>query len=385
MAVANPSKPNATAFVTPEQWLLQSKKRSVQVVSSSDADLGGQTRDRIPQNGLGHRLILNVKFNVTLAGTNGGTWKGWPNPAPFSLLQRVRFGNNSAVNLLDLSGWNLHRRSVNRTGIDPFNLANDFGATITADIGNLPKKGGDALTNATFDFAMTFIIPLSYNDAGDQGLLVLASNSNFFDLTIDWADPTSGITTAGGSNDLFDAMTSGASNAAVTVNSCTYSVGLEFFDLPSNLNDLGMLRALYMNCYDRQDTTVHAGDNTTILPSDDFYTMVLCELINNEAPVDLATYVSNVQWRHSGVIVDYSDSPITRAIDLAYKHRVAPFDGEFGWDFGMRRGVIGRRDTVDMFNASQVTQTEIKYTLDSGLSLTNPQLNTIVESLRPFR
>lgn len=388
--MATAAAPAQQVFLTAEQFLRMTKPKSVKVTSASPYVDGGRQTFRLPQSGLAHTLWVNIQASVTVAGTvTSGKLAGWPNPAPFGIIKRMRFGSNNAFNMRDMSGWSLYKWVRMRTGVDPypqtpvadprhsFSVVND--KLVGASMVNAPVPGAD-IAAGTYICNMAFPIPISYNNAGEQGLLVLQQNSTFYDLAIDWGQVTGGISATGGTNDFFDTLV--GTGLSVT-SDIKITVGLDWFEPVAGI---GKLISMFMSVSDMVISPLTSGENVVRPPVNDYYTMFNLELVNAGAPV-APTDIQNLIFQHSGNVYDYQDDYLIRLTKNYYLHQgLPPVDGSIEWDLGMRRGNVQRRDTLDAFDDMNITDLQLRFTLPSSLTISGVnQASLVMESLRYIR
>jgi hypothetical protein len=66
-----------------------------------------------------------------------------------------------------------------------------------------------------------------------------------------------------------------------------------------------------------------------------------------------------------------------------YGHGIPPLDGTITYDFGIRRGALNRRDTLDAFNNANITDLQLTFDIPSTLTIAaNSGVNVVMESLR---
>jgi hypothetical protein len=385
-------------FLTAEQFLRLTKPKSVKVTTNSPYVDGGRTTYRLPQAGLAHTIWLCIQASFVLTAAGGvasGTWAGWPLPAPFSMIQRLRFGSNNAFNMRDMNGWSLYKWIRNRTGIDPypqvlagnpqthgFSVGNDrlLGRSMVNPI--VPGANIGAAT-ATYLANMAFPIPIGYNNAGEQGLLVLQQNSTFYDLVIDWGTMAIAAGTAGPvTNNLVTALTltGGTMTLAPTI---LVTIGLDWFEPVAGI---GKLISMFMSVSDMVVAPLVQGENIVRPPVNDYYTMLSLELVNNGTfipPTNINP--NNIIFQHSGNVQDYSDDFLVRLAKNLYLHEgLPPTDGEIVWDFGLRRGNLLRRDTLDAFDDMNITDLQLRFTNNTAIVGVS-QATLLMESLRFIR
>jgi hypothetical protein len=201
-------------ILTAEQFLRASQAKSNKVASSIPYVDGNTSSWTLPQVGLGHMIWMVVNASIKVEGTiTDGTFKGYPDPSPLSIIKRVRFGSNTSLSIRNLSGWNLYKWIRYRTGIDT--LSTDGNALFSSDpntalgVNNTTSNivpGADVAAK-TYNCNFLLPMPISYNEQGETGLIVLQQNSVFYKLDIDWGQIAGGISATGGTNDLFTGLT----------------------------------------------------------------------------------------------------------------------------------------------------------------------------------
>lgn len=372
---------NTQVLLTADQFLQQTKAKHTKVTSAQSYIDGGRQSFRMPQAGLGHIIWLALQGTITVAGTvTSGTFQNYPDPAPWSILKRLKFGSNNAFTMRDMSGWSLYKWIRTRYGFDPTGTmtsqydTNNEVALGKSDTGRIVP--GANITAATFKFNCVIPIPISYNNAGELGLVVLQQNSTFYDLTIDWGQITGGISATGGTNDLFNTLV----GTGLTVTSdIKASVGIEWFEPVAGIDNL---ISMFMSVSDMRQSPLLTGTNVIKPPTNDFYTMFLVEAYNAGAPVAVNN-INNPVFMHSGNVYDIQEDYIVNMARAYYAHGVLPPDGVITYDLGIRRGQMNRRDTLDAFNDMNITDLNLKFDIPSTLSITgNNGINTVMESLR---
>lgn len=388
--------------LTPDQFLMRTRPKTIALGSSAYTN-GGRTRFELPQVGLLNMLYLILQVQVVITpGSSGNITAGSFNnftktgtPPPWNLIKRLRFGTNNGTNMVDLSGWGLYMHLRDRLGIDPMNMPTvQNSSDMNTYLGGVTGSdrigyGATIATGAgvkTFNFNIAVPIPIAYNQRGEYGLLVLQVNALKYALEIDWADWNATTTgTVAVSNDLVSGLTFSAGGTVATT--CNATLGMHWFE-PLEPSLMGNLMSRFKSLSEMNQALV-SGENTIKLPSNDYYTLVTCQLINAGIPLSIApggTGIAGgrVQWSHSGNQVDVSDDPIVRAAHNMWLHGLTPIDGSVTFDWGMRNGNEKWRDVLDAFNDTQVTELAIK--IPSGVAASG--FNTIItvhESLKPIR
>lgn len=369
-------------MLTPDQFLRRTKAKSVRITTNQPYTDGGSTFYNLPQAGLAHCLWVSIGGTVTVGGTvTSGTIQSYPYPAPFSIVKRLRFGNNNSLYMRDITGWGWYKWVRYRTGIDF--LSNQsvakFSTNSLAALGTTvtnPLVPGANVVAQTYNFFIAMPIPLSYNEAAEQGLIVLQTNGVQYALSIDWGRWTGGIGATGGTNDLFNAL---VGTTLVVTASITITIGLDWFEPVAGV---GNLISMFMTVNEQAFTPLINGVNLVTPPPNDYYTLLLLEVINAGAPVAVANF-SNIFFQYAGQVFDYMDDYQTKIVRSSYQHQIPPMDGCIDWDLGIRRGFLTRRDTLDAFNDQAITDMKLSFTLPGSLSISGTNQTTAVyESLR---
>lgn len=399
-----------TQFLTPEQFLTLTKMKSSKVISGGTITEGGQARVRLPQAGLGHIIWLSIQGSLAITGTQTATfWNPYTatvsasclTPAPWGLIKRLRLQSNNAFSLRDLSGWSLAKWLRARYGKEFESILNSN--VMTAGLGGIVGgnslmagmfQGGSAavlttnqkivpgaalVASTTYPINMLIPIPISYNNAGETGLLVLQQNSTFYDLLIDWGQLTFASTSGTAATALND-VASGTGTTVVGAFTGTYSVGLDWFE---PVPGIGNLISMFMSVNDMVQTPVVVGENVVRPPVNDLYTMFIIEAFCNGLPVPGAS-LSNLTFQHSGNVYDMQEDYLTNMARFYWQHGLLPTNGSFIFDLGMRRGELLRRDTFDAFNYTNVTDLQIRFTNGTAVG-SQSQISTVMESLRAIQ
>lgn len=380
------SKPeqNAILQITPEGFLRRTQPKMVPVENIKPYVDGGQVNFQLPRAGLGYQLWVLVQGTVTVSGTvSAGTFSTYPNPVPNSFFKRIRFGSNNATYMRDVSGHGAYKLNRYRYINEPFsqNSSSRFSTNSMNVLGvtgsNRAFNTGTIVSGTTYTFNQMVPIPLSYNWSAETGLVVL-QNQSIFTLSLDCATISSGISSTGGSNDFFDGLSGTGISVAV---SATVECYLEFFEAldPSQFDYREQL-SMFVSQTEQTFPLIN-GNNVFQPPQNDWYTMMLLELVNNKAPVPDAN-MSNIRLSHSGAVDVYQQSRTMNMIRSYYMHEgLPPMDGVIDFDLGLRRGMPARRDTIDAFNDMHITDLRLGVTT-SGLTLSNAQATLTMEALR---
>lgn len=382
-AAAAPAGAPQQVMLSSEQFLQMTDLKKVKVASAVPYVDNGVSKFQLPSAGMCSVLFLGIQASITVAGTvTSGTFAKLPYPAPFSLLRRLKFGNNNSFSLLDLTGWGLYKWVCERYGVEaqPNGVANPYTTQNNAYVGAVNSSQivpGANVSAGTYTFNLTIPVPIAYNEAGEQGLLVLQQNSTFYTVELDWGQVVGGIGATGGSNDVFSSLV--GTGLSITAN-ITATLGMDYFEY---LPQTQALTSMFMSCQESVAIpTIIAGENVYKLPVGDFYTMMMMEIVNNSAAVAPAN-ISNILLKYGGNIYKYQEDYLSHLAASFFHHEgIVPRDGNIIYDFGIRRGLLSRRDRIDAFNNQNVTNTELHFTLPGTLSITGTnQASIILEKL----
>jgi hypothetical protein len=368
--------------LTVDQFLRKTRPKMLQVQGVTPGVEGGTVTFRLPQNGYGTRLFVKITGTIVLAGTiTGGTWKGGFEPAPYGFIKNLRLSNNQAVLLRDISGtgWYLSTRS--RYGFDPARGQAATYSTNTQAAGGLNLTStiptGTQPTAGTYTYSICLPIDLAYNQMGENGLLILQSNSVYYDLSLVFGQAAGGMGAGGGTNDFFNAVTGSTISVTHTFNT---QVFMEYFEMvPPELIPNQISTVMVVS--ETVNTGLFQGDNVYQLPPQDFYTKIDVQTFNAGGPV-LNDQITKFTLSYNGQITDISRNQIGDIMRNFYDHNgLPPMDGVCTIDMGIRRGSLGRRDTFDAFANLAVTDAKITTTLGVATSGVNGQ-RFVTESLR---
>lgn len=351
---------------------------------------GGNISWTLPQFGLLSKLMLTVYGTITVAGTvTSGTFQNRPNPAPFVLGKQLRFYNNQSVFVRNHSLWGGYKWLRSRYGVDPFGglTSGSLSTFNNAMVGNsaLASAPGGTPSNplpasniaaGTYNIAMSFAIPIAYNNRLSTGALNLQSNSILYTLSLDTAQIASGISATGGTNDLFNALV--GTGLSVTSN-LTWTLNGEIFTIPAGHEPN---ESMVMTVQELTKSPLIAGENYLDLPNADIYTMMIAELYNAGAPVDPRT-ITETQFRYSGGTRRYDADPICQNAQFLYEHGIPQIDGVTAYDLGIRNGIVEQRDLFDGFNSASVTNAQIAITLPGTFAASgNNGITVLSETLK---
>jgi hypothetical protein len=351
-----------------------------QVESTKPYTDGGKTRWILPQSGAASMLMVNIQGSVTVAGTvTGGTFQGFPYPAPLSIINNVSLFNGQNIQLHNLSGWGWYKWARKRYAIDPFSIpAGHFssGVNTVLGVGAPSMAPGQAVAAGTYNFNITLPLPIAYNRELLTGLLALGSNSIQYPFEITWGNIVKGISATGGTNDLFNGLT--GSGLSITANINT-TVDIELIQYPVNYPpNLSM----FMTVNESTFGNPVAGVNVVRPAPSDLYTMFMLEAVNNGSPISPAT-ISETVFRYGGNIIRYDQDFSTQLGFGLWETGIQETDGTMAWDLGIRGGLVAKRDLYDAFNDAQVTDLRLEFTIPQTTTIEGVgNLSLITEALR---
>lgn len=343
---------------------------------------GGLVNYQLPQAGLTSMGMLYVSATITIAATTitGGHFRGWPYPAPMSILKNVSLGSNQNLSLINSSGWGLYKWVRERYGRDLFRTSNnDFFASSNTcaalGMGNAlnPVVPGATPAAGTYTINFALPIPIAYNRELYTGLLFLQNNSVLYTLGLQFGNITGGIGANGGTNDLFDGLV--GTGITVTANVNTR------FDLETVLIPAGYPpnTSMFMSLQESVFPLIQ-GDNAIQPPVNDIYTLIMLELCNNKLQVPQAN-ISNGVFLYSLNQRRFQESFPTKSAWDYWLKGAPPSDGLIVYDMGIRKGLKDKRDVYDAFNNSQVTGFQLQF--NNSQAITAPAQTTFTaESLR---
>ncbi len=338
-----------------------------------------------PPTGLLSRIFFSITGTITVSGTvTGGTWNTWT-PAPFGLVPNMQLVNNQNVQLRSHSLWGFYTWYRERYGIDAYTAGSTtYTSTANAILGiGVPSIiPGAAVTATTYNVALQFVMPIAYNERMETGLLILQNNNINYPLQFRCGALAAGISTTGGSNDLFTGLT--GTSLAIT-NTLSFQATAEIASIPvlPQGYDNTPRSNMFLSVLEQSGPLLQAGTNQIVVPISDTYTMMMFQVINNGAPIN-SNKISNIQFQYGGNNFKFSDT-INSNLGFDYiSKKLAPVDGSFIFDMGHVNGLINQRETYGSFNDQRVTGLQVNYNLPTtGFTPTGTNYtNCIYESLR---
>lgn len=343
---------------------------------------GGASNFDLPQSGLASMLMVTIRGTIVITGNvTAGTWKAGPNPFPWGIVKSLQLASNQSLLLRSMSGWSNYKWLRNRYGFDPLAaLGTQYASALSASIGAGVAPSivpGANVAAGTYNVAMSFPVPISYNSRQTAGMLILQSNAVKYTLSLNWAQIASGVSATGPStNDAFDNLT--GTNLAVTVNLST-TVDIETYDIAHNMTPS---LSLYLCVNEQVQSPLVQGVNEFRIPNGDLYTTIMLEFLNNNVRMP-HSQLAQVQFSYAGNNLRYDEDWDTKSAFDLWSKGVLPTDGNFIWDLGVRNGLPEQRDIFDSFNSAQVTNLLVRATIPASVAITgNNQMTLVTESLR---
>lgn len=380
-----PPKLTANAF-------LYSTRPKRQLVSTNVPYVdGGITRHQMPQAGLIDNIIVYIGITIVVAGTvTGGTFQGFSygnSTAPWTIIKNVQFASNNNLLLRNHSGWSWYKWFRARSGIDPTASVgvNYSPNTLTAlGINQSSNKivGGAAIAAGTYTANMALEMPIAYNQDAEQSLLSLQANNIIYTLSMQWGQITGNIGATGGTNDLFNTLVGTGLSVTSTI---SVSVECDTWDVPQvAASQLSTLMSTYTGVVDGTQNPLITGTNVFKPATNDVYTIVGLEFINNNAPVSVGN-IQNPSWQYASGIFPFQDNYTTHLVRDWFQHGIPSIDGNVLYDLGTRRGILKRRDLIDAFNDQNITNLQVSAVLPGTLSITGTnQINWFTEYVNAY-
>lgn len=353
---------------------------------------GTVTRNQMPQSGLIDNIINYFAVTVVVAGTvTGGTFQGFNfgnAQAPWTILPNIQFSSNNNLLLRNHSGWTWYKWFRARSGFDPTaSTAVSYSANTIAALGLNQSSGkivaGANVAAGTYTFFVGLEMPVAYNQDAEQSLLSLQANNVIYTQQITWGQITGGISGTGGTNSLFNALTGTGLTVTATV---TQLCECDTWDIPYGVTvaNLAHLMQTYTAVNDGTQAPLNTGTYVFKPATNDVYTMVGMEFINNSAPLAVAN-IQNPQWSYASGMFPFQDNYQTHLVRDMFQHNMPCPDGNVVYDLGTRRGVLKRRDLIDGFNDQNITNLQMSVVIPNTLTITGiNQMNWWTEYVNGF-
>lgn len=323
----------------------------------------------LPRTGLGSKMILSVRLSVTVAGTvTGGTIAA---QAPYNAIKNLQFGPNGNIIMRNHSGWGAYKHNRIRECVDPLSdgATNKFAANSQTSLG-ISSTGrpvpGAAIAATTYVFNLAIPLPIAYNQAGEEALLKL-QNETIYSLDIQIANLVASLSATGGTSDIFVGLT--GTGLSYTV-SGQVSLSLEYFRwLDDRIFDYSDQTNSILAVLEQQ-FPLTTGNNFIQPPRTDVFTMMLLEIVGNGGTPVPDAKITNLSMTYANSMQLFSGDRYTTIVDDYYLHNgLAPMDGLWAIDLGLRSGVPDRRDIFDSINNRNIVDFTLGVQIDSSQNM----------------
>lgn len=380
-------------------FLQASKRMSTNVVTNATLDENRSYTWELPKQGLYQYAMLNLrgKFTITAAtSVTGGKWKWFPNPAPMGILKQILVDNSAGTIYKNYSGfmaylaeylgygndamaWNGSRFGQNTAQLFGQNYREIASAPNGLMLGSIPTGGA-----GTYNYNFNFTIPIrfAFERSGMYGMVVGAQSNVVHRLNISTGKIVTGLTTAGGSNDLVEGLT----GVGMTY---SFTLGATIDMFHRNLPDRAqwdydyLLNTMYAETSTSQSLIL--GSNTVQVPANDLITGI-CHAVTNNGAAAGSTQISNLQLSYGSNQLFRGESYDSHIAELYFggKNLSMP-NGCIYYDFSNDMGILGDRNISGAFDNTY--QADFKSRFDfadvGGLgSASNTGIETLTQSIR---
>ncbi len=329
---------------------------------------GQQSRQVLPSSGFlgGLWIKLSGTTTTTSAQTTTVATNQYPIP-PFPFLRRIRVFSNQNVEILNLTGYELHE--YNKTLRTGFSSANPFGDRLTPTALDPAARYFDSPASigasATDTWAGSEPIWTSWGWSMQSGMILLQDPAIVYTLELTWGDTT----------DLYSSTSGTPALTNVQV-----QVMAELYSVPQFADDFPSMSFTKTVTSEIQPLTAGTGDNTFRFVTSNQLSRLMHEIVNNGLPVDMSA-ITALKMQYASTQVPYV---ITPDLQLLRQRMLYGQDLHNGWlchelsnSFGLPELVSNR----DIVNTAQLTDLQSILTL-AGITLTGAQfLRTIKEQL----
>lgn len=364
-----------SAVVAPKDFYARTRRTMVPFVSNkSFAGLGSSDVFSLLQSNICAGIVLRlVGTVVTLKGTGAiATTSRWP----YDLMKKIRIAANGQSQIINCSGLKLKARD--QMALEP---VSDRGVTQSINGANVSQgtlsmnseswglgQAQSAIADGTYSYDIFVYIPLAFDRRLLHGALFLQTTATDLTLAIDWASLTDLFTLSG--------------TAAVTV-TCQIQAEAVSFSIPEEngtiiIPDLSAFHSLIENRYPQ----VALGDNEFRLVGQGVGRQLLRvfgQVWNNGSPLSVIdSNIGQILWRYGG-----NDTPETALTGRLLRQQTERlFDCDLGasegfwcWDWAAESAF---RDAID---EGSVTELRVLINLNNGLTLTNPFIEYVQETI----
>jgi len=370
--------------INPQLFMALTRRLSFQNKSITFGGLGAAT-DFVEIPKVGILSAVTLQFDGTLTVTlNGGTVATtglWP----YDFVSRFRFAANGLTNLINASGWHIKAREIMQRGdLNDRAITRGVGGAspgtqITSGSLSLANEnwgvgqGVTAIAGGTYAVQLSFKLPIAHDDVYLTGAVLAQTSATDLTINIDYAPLAN----------LF--ITTGSPTIALTG---AWSVQPTAYSIPSGpdggvvLPDLSHLHSLVQS----QTSSIQNAENEIRLAGQGVGRQTMrmwFRTINGATRMPLAmnaTNYGNVAWRYGS-----NDTPevypsgrsLAVANERMFGNDMGGLEGFGIFDFVNENAF---RDTVDQGAA---TELRLVATIQSGVTLSNPQFEYVQELLVP--
>jgi hypothetical protein len=367
--------------VNPPEFFKRTRRLTFPFVTSrAFSGLGTTDTFSLLQTGIVSGIVIRLvgTIVVTLGGGTAATTGRWP----YDLCKRIRVSANGQSNLINCSGWKLRARDMMAVeGMTDHGVAQSI-SNVTVNTGTLSLASeswgvgqlqtGIAGAPTTYNYDLQFYVPIAWDRKNLVGSIFAQTASTDLTLAIDWANST----------DIF-ALT-GAATAPVTCNITAEAIAFSIPEVNGQIvvPDLSVFHGLIENRVvpggtgDFENKLVGQGVGRQLMR---LYWQLWNGAAATAAPLALtdANY-GQALWRFGG-----NDTP---EVYPGARSNREQMERIFGSDLGGPQGFgvfdfaaeSAFRDSVD---EGAATELRFLFNIASGVTLTNPSMEYVQETL----
>lgn len=363
--------------VNPREFFARTRRQCSPDYNKPFAGLGQTDVVEVKQTGVVAGFFVRFDGSVTVTPGSGtvSSLARWP----YDLLKRLRFTANGQSNVIDCSGLKLKvREFMARGDLSDRGVPQSVnGATVqNGTLAQASESWGvgsraASISGGTYDLDLEWFVPVAEDQVDLAGAIFAATASTELVLNIDWANQ----------NEIFALTGNGAVavTGQVQVQALRYSIPLGA-DGQIVVPDLSVFHSLQQSRITDFSTglnekkLVGQGAGKTLL-------RLYSQLWNGTVPVPLALNEDNfgqMAWRFSTNESpdEYPDGQMLRLInERMYNVDIGAVWGFWSHEFASENAF---RDAVDLGTTSEWRQV---LTIQSGVTLTNPAMEYVAETL----
>jgi hypothetical protein len=375
------------AVIDPQAFFQGTRRRRLPLAEATNrtwSGLGGSESVTLQRAGIISELHVRVTGTIVVPASTAPTFR-WP----YDLLKRVELNANGQARLLSMSGAKLKAFTMFRNNVSSDRGVVQTFAGVARTQGTLAQNSdawgfgpGTSPAAATYQFDLTYEIPIAFNTESLVGAIFAQTSSTAFELKLEWATMSDLFSVQG----AFVAPTSINANYSVTATS--YSVPYAAGEGGQNvavLPDLTMFHQLA----EVPHTQLAAGNNEIRLAGQGpgrQLMRILGQTWSNQTTygVGLPTPLAITDANYQGIGYRYgtNDTPeyyagsiIRRINEYDYNCDLGSLHGFYVLDFATK---FALRDSIDEGMASEL---RIAQDHPTSLVLTNPRLEYVQEIL----